>query len=94
MTYCVHVQGHGQKSEQKHRTKNFAKLPNHLPLLTMVVDDPVFAYIVHIILAPSLPFEARLVDKAKSRYLGMGHYCHKLTVNYLVFKSHYRSCEQ
>ena len=30
------VQGHGQKSEQKHRTKNFAKLPNHLPLLTMV----------------------------------------------------------
>ena len=30
------VQGHGQKSEQKHRTKNFAKLPNHLPLLNMV----------------------------------------------------------
>ena len=30
------VQGQGQKSEQKHRTKNFAKLPNHLPLLTMV----------------------------------------------------------
>ena len=29
------VQGHGQKSEQKHRTKNFDKLPNHLPLLTM-----------------------------------------------------------
>ena len=29
------VQGHGQKSEQKHRTKNLAKLPNHLPLLTM-----------------------------------------------------------
>ena len=24
-----------KKSEQKHRTKNFAKLPNHLPLLTM-----------------------------------------------------------
>ena len=30
------MQGHGQKSEQKHRTKNFAKFPNHLPLLTMV----------------------------------------------------------
>ena len=30
------VQGHDQKGEQKHRTKNFAKLPNHLPLLTMV----------------------------------------------------------
>ena len=30
------VQGHGQKSEQKHRTKNFAKLPNHLPLLMML----------------------------------------------------------
>ena len=30
------VQGHGQKSEQKHRTKNFAKFPNHLPLLTMI----------------------------------------------------------
>ena len=29
------VQGQGQKSEQKHRTKNFAKLPNHSPLLTM-----------------------------------------------------------
>ena len=29
------VHGHGQKSEQKHRTKNFAKLRNHLPLLTM-----------------------------------------------------------
>ena len=29
------VQGHGQKSEQKHRTKNFAKLPTHLPLLTI-----------------------------------------------------------
>ena len=32
----VFVQGHGQKSEQKHRTKNFAKLPNLVPLLTMV----------------------------------------------------------
>ena len=30
------VQGHGQKSEQKHRTKNFAKLPKHLSILTMV----------------------------------------------------------
>ena len=30
------VHGHGQKSKQKHRTKNFAKLHNHLPLLTMV----------------------------------------------------------
>ena len=29
------VQGYGQKSEQKHRKKNFAKLHNHLPLLTM-----------------------------------------------------------
>ena len=29
------VQGQGQKSEQKHRTKNFAKLHNHLLLLTM-----------------------------------------------------------
>ena len=32
----VFVQGPGQKSEQKRRTKNFAKLHNHLPLLTMV----------------------------------------------------------
>ena len=31
----VFVQGHGQKSKQKHRTKNFVKLPNHLPILTM-----------------------------------------------------------
>ena len=30
------VHGQGQKSEQKHRTNNFAKLLNHLPLLTMV----------------------------------------------------------
>ena len=30
------VHGQGQKSEQKHRTSNFAKLHNHLPLLTMV----------------------------------------------------------
>ena len=29
------VQGQRQKSEQKHRTKNFAKLHNHLLLLTM-----------------------------------------------------------
>ena len=29
------VQGPGQKSVEKHRIKNFAKLPNHLPLLTM-----------------------------------------------------------
>ena len=35
----VFVQGHGQKSEQKHRPKNFAKLPNHLPLLTMVTGN-------------------------------------------------------
>ena len=30
------VHDQGQKSEQKHRTKNFAKFHNHLPLLTMV----------------------------------------------------------
>ena len=29
------VHGQGQKSEQKHRTKNFPKLYNDLPLLTM-----------------------------------------------------------
>ena len=29
------LHGHGQKSEQKHRTKNFAKFHNHLPLLTI-----------------------------------------------------------
>ena len=28
---AVFVHGHGQNSEQKNRTKNFAKLPNHLP---------------------------------------------------------------
>ena len=33
------VQGHDQKSEQKLRTKNFAKLPNHLPLLSMVTSS-------------------------------------------------------
>ena len=30
------VHGHGQKSEEKHRTENFAKFLNHLPLLTMI----------------------------------------------------------
>ena len=30
------VHGQGQKSEQKHRTKSFAKLHNHLPLLTIL----------------------------------------------------------
>ena len=30
------MQGHGQKSEQKHRTQNFAELHDHLPLLTMI----------------------------------------------------------
>ena len=32
---CV-MHGQEQKSEQKHRTKSFTKLYNHLPLLTMV----------------------------------------------------------
>ena len=31
------VQGQGQTSEQKHRTKNFAKLHNHFFLLTMPI---------------------------------------------------------
>ena len=30
------VQGQGQKSEQKHTTKNFEKFHNHSPLLTML----------------------------------------------------------
>ena len=36
------VHSHGQKSEQKHSTKNFAKLHNHLPLLTMVECSSAF----------------------------------------------------
>ena len=38
MIYCV-CAGSWPKSEQKHRTKNFAKLPNHLLLLTMVAPN-------------------------------------------------------
>ena len=47
MTYCVQVvQGPGQKSEQKHRTKNFAKLPNHLPLLIMIRRSKILQHYV------------------------------------------------
>ena len=40
---CLCRPGHGQKSEQKRRTKNFAKLPNHLPLLTMFGQNKIKA---------------------------------------------------
>jgi len=33
------VHGQGQKSEQKHITKNFVGFQNHSPLLTMVVTN-------------------------------------------------------
>ena len=32
---CI-VQGQGQKTEEKHTTKNFDEFHNHFPLLTMV----------------------------------------------------------
>ena len=34
------VQGQGQKTEQKHTTKNFDEFHNHSPLLTLVTPRP------------------------------------------------------
>ena len=50
------VHRHGQKSDQKHRTKNFARLHDHLHLLTMVChfipwDDWTFMEIFEMMIA-------------------------------------------
>ena len=39
--------------EQKHRTKNFAKLPNHLPILTCSIHFPVLSLLIAVHFPPS-----------------------------------------
>ena len=48
------VQGQGQKTEQKHTTKNFVEFHNHSPPLTMSQRNQVFRFVSRVMSQNSL----------------------------------------
>ena len=49
--------------DQKHRTKNFAKLPNHLPLFTMLYPFPCIIFTDCCSLSPLYRFTTSTMDR-------------------------------